>query len=156
MDFLDWIYSWKFYGADLFEHLKGWDDEIMDYNAAYYQFLSIFLSIALAAVVFFISYYYIVNNPRYNRWWNWVIELVSVFIVAGWWAYHVVSIDIQNGGIAPSLIDKISYNNAVFFGLYNAILASIIFCILSVFLRHWSKNCKHSPYTSLFTKMKKQ
>lgn len=156
MDFLDWIYSFKFYGAELFDHLKGWDDEIMDYNSAYYQFLSIFVSIFLAAFVIFICYYYIGNNPRFNRWWNWLIELVLVFIFAGWWGYHVVAVDIQNGAIAPSIVDKISYNNAIFFGFYNAILASIIFILLTLLLRHWSKNCKHSPYTSLITKMKKQ
>jgi len=156
MDFLDWIYSFKFYGAELFDHLKGWDDEIMDYNPAYYQFLSIFVSIFLAALVIFICYYYIGNNPRFNRWWNWLIELVLVFIFAGWWGYHVVAVDIQNGAIASSIVDKISYNNAIFFGFYNAILASIIFILLTILLRHWSKNCKHSPCTSFITKMKKQ
>ena len=156
MDFLDWIYSFKFYGADLFEHLKGWDDEIMDYNSAYYQFLSIFASIFGVALVVFLCYYYIANNPRFNRWWNWLLELVSVFIFTGWWGYHVVEVDIESGAIAPSLVEKISYNNAILFGLYNAILASIIFFLLTLLFRHLSKNCKHSPYTSIITKMKKQ
>ena len=156
-DFINWIYGWKsFYGIELYDHLKGWDETIMNYNADYYQFDSILKTVAGISLIMFILYYYILNNPRLNRWWHWLMFLCVVALSSYMWGYYIVDMDIQNGAISSDLINQIGPKNAIFFGLYNAIVASIIFCILSVLCRHLSKNCKHSPYTSVFNKMKKQ
>lgn len=149
MGLFDWIYGLKFlYGAELFEHLKGWDDSMMDYNPDYNQFPSILFSVLLICIVFFILYYYIINHPRLNRWWCWLIDLIVIIILTFYWGYNVVNVDIINGNIAPSLIDKIGSINAISFGIYNAVLASLIYLILTLLFRHCSKNCKHSPWKS--------
>jgi hypothetical protein len=149
MGFFDWIYGLKFfYGAELFEHLKGWDDSMMGYNPDYNQFPYIFGSIMFICVVMFALYYYIINHPRLNRWWFWLSDFVAILIMSYVWGYYMVRTDIVRGNIAPSLIDKIGNINAISFGIYNVILAALIYLLMTLLLRHWSRNCKHSPWIS--------
>ena len=101
-------------------------------------------------------FYYLLNSPRFNRWWSWLIMLIIVGASAFGWGYQVVNTDIVSQSIAPSLIAKIGSLNATMFGLYNMVLAAIIFFVLTLALRHWSKNCKHSPWTSLFTRINRK
>ncbi len=152
MSFFEFPYQIKnFYGAELYEHLKGWDDNLMDYNPDYNQFLSIFGSTLLIAVVLFVAYYYIINHPRFNRWWSWLIFISVAGLLAYGWGFNVVNVDILNRSIAPSLINHIGATNAIMFGIYNMIFEVIVFLVFTLLFRHWSKNCKHSPWKSLLT-----
>lgn len=154
MEFFDFFYKLKnVYGIELYEHLKGWDDSLMDYNPGYNQFPSIFISTVAICLFAFLLFYYVFNSPRFNRWWSWLIMLVIVGVSAFVWGYQVVNADIVSQSIAPSLIEKIGSLNASMFGLYNMILAIIIFWVFSIVFRHWSKNCKHCPWTSIVTRI---
>ena len=64
-----------------------------------------------------------------------------------------VSFDINAGIIAESLINYIGMANAILFGVYNGLLGGLFFFILSLLLRMWSRNCKHSPWPLLITKL---
>ena len=157
MEFFEFFYKLKnVYGAELYEHLKGWDDSLMDYNPDYNQFPSICVSTFAICIGVFVLFYYLLNSPRFNRWWSWLIMLIIVGASAFGWGYQVVNTDIVSQSIAPSLITKIGSLNATMFGLYNMVLAAIIFFVLTLALRHWSKNCKHSPWTSLFTRINRK
>ena len=157
MEFFEFFYKLKnVYGAELYEHLKGWDDSLMDYNPDYNQFPSICVSTFAICIGVFVLFYYLLNSPRFNRWWSWLIMLIIVGASAFGWGYQVVNTDIVSQSIAPSLITKIGSLNATMFGLYNMVLASIIFFVLTIAFRHWSKNCKHSPWTSLFTRINRK
>lgn len=128
----------------------------MDYNPDYNQFPSICVSTFAICIGVFVLFYYLLNSPRFNRWWSWLIMLIIVGASAFGWGYQVVNTDIVSQSIAPSLITKIGSLNATMFGLYNMVLAAIIFFVLTLALRHWSKNCKHSPWTSLFTRINRK
>ena len=67
--------------------------------------------------------------------------------------YGTVSFDINAGIIAQSLINYIGMANAILFGVYNGLLGGLFFFILSLLLRMWSRNCKHSPWPLLITKL---
>ena len=78
MEFFEFFYKLKnFYGVELYEHLKGWDDTIMDYNPDYNQFPSICMSTFAICLIAFVLFYYVFNSPRFNRWWSWIIEIKS-------------------------------------------------------------------------------
>ena len=157
MEFFEFFYKLKnFYGAELYEHLKGWDDAMMDYNPDYNQFPSICASTFAICCVAFVLFYYVINSPRFNRWWSWFIVLIIVGGSAYGWGYQVVNVDVINQSIAPSLIAKIGLLNATMFGLYNSSLATVIFLVLSIGLRHWSKNCKHSPWVSIISRINRK
>lgn len=157
MEFFEFFYNLKnFYGVELYEHLKGWDDSLMDYNPDYNQFPSICVSTFAICIIAFVLFYYVINSPRFNRWWSWLIVMVGVGVGAYAWGHYVVNVDIISQCIAPSLIAKIGTLNAIMFGVYNCLLSIFIFFVLSLALRHWSKNCKHSPWTSLITRINKK
>ena len=157
MELFEFFYKLKnFYGAELYEHLKGWDDAIMDYNPNYNQFPSICVSTFAICCIAFVLFYYVINSPRFNRWWSWLIVLIVVGGSAYGWGHQVVIVDVINQSIAPSLITKIGVVNATMFGLYNSLLAIIIFFVLSIGLRHWSKNCKHSPWMSIISRINRK
>ena len=52
--------------------------------------------------------------------------------------------------IDPTL--NVSADNATMFGVYNGLLASVFFFILSLLFRFGSKNCKNTPFKSLINR----
>lgn len=135
--------------------MKGWDDALQDYSPDYNQFPEIFINTILGVVVVFLLYYYIINSPRFNRWWHWVICLVIVGTFGYLYAHRIVMADIRSGIIAQSLEPYIGSHNALMFGIYNMGLAVLLFLILTLLFRRWSKNCKHSPFVLLTTRFNK-
>ena len=149
----EFFYKWKsFYGAELFEHLKGWDDTIAGYNSADCLFPYLFLVTIGIAIVLFFLYYYVINHPRFNRWWSWLIMFLLVAAGAFGYSYYVVHASIVQNNIAPSLQYAISTSNGLLLGIYSAIMAILLFLLLTLLLRHWSSNCKHSPWKSILRK----
>lgn len=142
----------QLYGAGLYEHLKGWDDSIMDYNPDYCRFPGLFFWVFGIAIVAFVLYYYVINHPRFNRWWSWLIMLGIVAISSNWRGAYVVYADIQLGNIAPSLDTSIGWANCIYFGTYCMFLSVIIYFICTLLFRRWSRNCKHSPWKLIFRK----
>jgi len=104
-----------------------------------------------------LMFYYLINHPRFNRWWSWLIVLLinsALNLLYGW---TLTLSDISNNVISDDLIyirdvntndivtQKIVESNCVYFGIANAIIAAIFFIIFSLLLRWWSKNCSTCP-----------
>lgn len=154
MNLFDFFYRWKsFYGEALYEHLKGWDDAMMGYNPNYNQFPALFLWTVGIAIIVFLLYYYIINSPRLTKWWHWMLSLVIVGVAAFGVAYHTVDVDVINNNIAVSLQPYIGANSALMLGIYNFLLAVLFYFVFTLLFRRWSKNCKHSPWVLLTTKL---
>ena len=73
MEFFSLFYQLNVYGQDLFYHLKGWDNGMQDFVAANNQFPTIWLVTFFSALLVFVVYYYILNHPRFNKVWHWLI-----------------------------------------------------------------------------------
>ncbi len=154
MELFNFFYRLKdLYGPALFYHLKGWDAECQCFNAQYYQFPSIFLTTVGICLGVAVLYYWIIDHPRWNRYWVWLITLAVVAASTMFYGWLTVYIDVTNGKISYDLIDQISYTNAWMFGLYNMILACLFYLLFSVICKNipLCKNCKHSPLRSPFT-----
>lgn len=154
MDFFDFFYRWKsFYGAQLFEHMRGYDDALMGYNPDFNQFPSLFLWTIGIVVIVFVLYYYIINSPRLSKWWHWLISMAIVAGLTYWVGFRTVNVDVINGNIALSLQPYIGHNSAMMFGIYNMMLAVLFYFVFTLLFRRWSRNCKHSPWVLLTTKL---
>lgn len=153
-DFFALFYQNVIVGNPLFSHLRGWDDALAGYNSALDQFPKIFLiTVGVALGVFFL-YYYIINHPRLNKWWCWLISLAILGVFGYMFGKGIVMHDIRNDLIAESLQQYIGQGNAITFGLYNAGLCmAFYFLVFTLPFRRWSKNCKHSPWVLLSTKL---
>ena len=152
-EFFSFFYRINVYGDQLYYHLRGWSDADLGFIEGLNKFPTIFSITAGTAVLCFLLYYYILNHPRSNRWYFWLIPLLICIAVGFGLGYGTVSFDINAGIIAQSLINYIGMANAILFGVYNGLLGGLFFFILSLLLRMWSRNCKHSPWPLLITKL---
>ena len=153
MDLFSFFYQLNVYGQDLFYHLKGWDNGMQDFVAANNQFPTIWLVTFFSAFLVFVVYYYILNHPRFNKVWHWLITMAVLAIGIFIWSRGLVMSDIA--GISLHPIDpalNVSADNALMFGVYNAVLSAIFFLFFSVVGRFRSKNCKNSPWKSLINR----
>lgn len=153
MEFFSLFYQLDVYGQDLFYHLKGWDNGMQDFVAANNQFPTIWLVTFFSALLVFVVYYYILNHPRFNKVWHWLITMAVLAIGIFFWSRGLVLSDIA--GVSMHPIDpalNVSADNALMFGVYNAVLSAIFFLFFSIIGRFGSKNCKNSPWKSLINR----
>jgi drug/metabolite transporter (DMT)-like permease len=141
------IYRWftNLFGSDLAEHLSGWDDTAGDYTKS--NLFSIIGIVALIiAIVLCVAYYYIYNHPRFNRWWSWLIVLLTVVVVNFGIGFAKMLTDLHNDKISPDIAPNISNFDCLGFGLANLIVSASFFIICSFIIKWGSRNCKHSPF----------
>ena len=153
MEFFSLFYQLNVYGQDLFYHLKGWDNGMQDFVAANNQFPTIWLVTFFSALLVFVVYYYILNHPRFNKVWHWLITMAVLAIGIFFWSRGLVLSD--TAGVSMHPIDpalNVSADNALMFGVYNAVLSAIFFFFFSIVGRFGSKNCKNSPWKSLINR----
>ena len=153
MEFFSLFYQLNVYGQDLFYHLKGWDNGMQDFVAANNQFPTIWLVTFFSALLVFVVYYYILNHPRFNKVWHWLITMAVLTIGIFIWSRGLVMSDIAGVSLHP--VDpalNVSADNALMFGVYNAVLSAIFFLFFSIVGRFGSKNCKNSPWKSLINR----
>lgn len=149
------IYCWfeTFFGLYLADHLWGYDGT--DFTKP-----NLYNSIGLVTVVisFFVMlfYYYILDHTRFNKWWSWIIMLLTNGLIGLFVGYAWTVTDYLNGNIADTLMysrneegeiiaNLITKSNCWGFGIANFFVATLFFILLSFCLKWWSRNCKHSP-----------
>ena len=152
------------FGQHLSDYLWGYNCNTQGFDAPV-VYLPIGFTMVLLTLVLCMVYYFVVNHPRLNKWWHWLITLVIVFVVnmliGGIW----VDNHLQSGLIPQCLlftqqpdgtqVQNIFDVNCWMFGFANGIVSIIWFTILSVIVKRWSRNCRHTPWRSLFPKRNK-
>lgn len=152
------------FGQHLSDYLWGYNCQTGGYDATV-VYLPIGLVMTILTTALFAIYYFAINHPRLNKWWHWLITgciILSINLLIGgiWVNYHL-----QNG-LMPnclvqtqqsdgSLVTNITGINCWMFGLANGIVAFIWFFILSTICKRWSRNCRHTPWRSIFPKRNK-
>lgn len=95
-------------------------------------------------------YYYIVNKPKFNHWYVWLIfgaiGMIANFIAG--WQWTVADL------YAGDMIDPneeplpISEEACLCFGVANAIFSLLFYFAFSMMFKWWSTNCKQAPFVS--------
>lgn len=160
------IYCWfeSLFGQNLAEYLWGYNCETESYSSsnAFYGIGLITLAISLTLVII---YYYVINHPRFNRWWSWLIVLgvtgtISLFVGYQWTATDFLNgyigdclmyIRDEEGNITSYLIHE---SDCWMFGVANLFISVGFFIVFSfivnvvgrVFPQLASRNCKYSPF----------
>jgi len=154
--FFETIYRWfaSFFGGDMADYLSGYICPSDDSEGGYLgnnQFITYgFIALGIALVVMLI-YYYVINHPRFNKWWSWLLMLLLVgvsnlAIAVGmlWGVWDTVTDDIVcliEGGSGG-----INENTCIGFSIANFIVSILFFIILSIAFKWWSTNCKRCPF----------
>jgi hypothetical protein len=153
--FFETIYRWfaALFGNDMADFLSGYvcpSEETEGGYLASNQFLMYgFIALGIALAVMLI-YYYVINHPRFNRWWSWLLMLLVVGLANFFIGAGMTLGDLSAGNIGDCLINGenggIYGTNCWMFGLADFFVSAIFFIILSVAFKWWSINCKRTPF----------
>ena len=150
-EFFGSIYCWleDFFGLPLADYLWGTSSPEQMSN----MFIGIGLSMLSISLFTCLCYYYIVNHPRLNNWWGWLIFAVTnalINFIVGWqWVlkdYYnglMVKVDPATGKIVDLPIYP---SDMMVFGVTNMINAIIAFVVFSYIVKWWSTNCSRAPF----------
>lgn len=150
-EFFGSIYCWleDFFGIELANYLWGQASPEQQTN----MYIGIGLAMLGVSLVFVVLYYYLVNHPKLNNWWGWLIFLVVnavINFVVGWqWVlkhYYdgkMVKTDVATGELVHL---SISQSEIATFGVVNMIDAILAFIIFSYLIKWWSTNCSKAPF----------
>ena len=135
---------------DLFE-------SVSDYTNQFYQLADDLMfydtiGIAMIAIVIVICllYYVVINHARLNKWYWWLLfALVSSAICFGV-SWFITDNNITNyygnAGVP-------NYSNDIFKLSYTvALYAFLFFLLLSVVIKRFCQNCRHTPWKSVWPK----
>jgi len=142
---METVYSWFFplFGSQLAEHLYGWDEVTQGYtNINLFNYIGFWMFIITATVC--LTYYYILNHPRWNRGLIWTLILASVAIINFFIAFGICYYDLHNGYISSDLF--VVNSDCIGFGFSNFIISGVCFFILSILIKWKSRNCKYTPF----------
>lgn len=144
------------YGAgdgELAEYLWGQASSIVTTN----QFVGIgFITIGIAALVFFVYYYglgQLLQKPSWGNRITWFIALIVNSVLAffaGWqwtladlYAGKMKTLDPVTNVTVDLPIDEF---NCLQFGGVNSIIALLVFGVLCLFFKWWSRDYSHIPF----------
>lgn len=156
-DFFEFLYTALglkgIYGNELANFLAGRATSLSPEN----QFVTIgFITIGIALAVVLI-YYYVIGQwlckPSWGSKITWLITLVINSLLAFLAGWQFTARDLDAGKMMvynPETDMLVSLNidggNCLEFGLANAIVAAVLFFILTLCLKWWSRDFKHIPF----------
>ena len=157
-DFLGNIYGWfqSLFGQDLSYYLWGYNPETGGYtNPNMYNHVG--LIAIIVAMVLVLVYYYIINHPRFCKWWSWLLTLILNGLIGLFVGYGIVASKYVNRFIPRQLMYQfdadgnviaylIGYQHCWGFGIANMIISTMFFVLFTFMIKWWSSNAKHVPF----------
>ncbi len=144
-DFFASIYEmFNLYGAALEQHLYGLNSTCEGYDPVG-PYTTFGLALLISSFLMNVVYYYVINHPRFNRWFHWLIIAVGNSLLNGIFAFYMINNDLSIGNICKDIIDKITVADCFWFAFTNAIWSFIFFTAFSFSMRWWSNNCSTTP-----------
>lgn len=138
-----------FFGIELANYLWGQSSPLSQTN----QFIGIGLSMLGISLAVAVIYYYVINHPRLNNLWGWLIFIAinaAINFFLGWdWVMKdfyedkMVTIDPATNLRVPLNIGE---TDIIFFGVSNMLLSIVAFFLFSCCIKWWSRNCSRTPF----------
>ena len=114
------------------------------YNNGFY--LPIFIIMVAAIFLVACVYYYLVNHPRVNRWYHWLVFNLGTGITNFIVTWIVSHNKIETFYATQGMYSPHDWTNYLILSLI-ALLWSFVFYFLFSFIIKWgSRNCKHTPF----------
>lgn len=155
--FFETVFLWfqNFYGTDLARYLVG-DYDLEGGVAPNSHCLSFGLVTLLVPLLVALIFYLVINHPKWNRFFPWLISLVASALVTGGVTYamllhghyipgKMVEYEPQDGEWVPVDL-AIGLDNLMLFAVVTAILSLVVYFIWSLILKSLSRNCSHTPF----------
>lgn len=133
-----------FFTTNLGDYLCGISSSDQTSN----MFIGIGLWMFGISAVIAVLYYFVFQNPRLGKWWGWMIFMGANAIINFFVGWQIVLKDFYAGlmvdGNGTDL--PISEDNILCFGVSNMIISIIVFFIISLIIKWWSRDCSRSPF----------
>ena len=137
------------FGRELADYLSG----IATSQQVDNKFLLIGIIMLAISAVICITFYYVINMPRFNNVRAWLVTCGINFVINLFVGYGYVESDYRAGkmmAIDPQTNEYVALSitelNLWGFGLTNAILSALLLFILSMCIKWGSSNCSHAPF----------
>lgn len=96
-------------------------------------YVPIGLIMVISSLILPIVFFYIINHPRFNKWYHWLIILGATLAINFLYAFFTLKTEFELQGF--------EYGQEYFsFGLVNSFLAMCSYFIFSISIRRWSRN----------------
>lgn len=150
-EFFGSIYCWleDFFGLELADYLWGESSPLQESN----MFIGIGLSMLCVSFIVTICYYYVINHPRLNNWWGWLIFLginALINFIIGWqWVLkdYYDHLMVKEDKATGNPVNLPIYPDDIFaFGVTNMLNAILAFILFSYIIKWWSTNCSRAPF----------
>ncbi len=139
----------EFFGLNLANYLWGQTSPDQTTN----RFIGIGLIMFFISLLVAVVFYYVVNKPKFNKWWAWGIFLVANMVInffVGWqWALKdfyagkMVALNSTNNLLEPLPINE---TDILHFGVSNMLISLVAFFVISMIIKWWSTNCPDAPF----------
>lgn len=131
-----YIYQ-NIFGRDFYDGHTPFCDDL--FNESLY--FSIGLTTLLVSILSCILFYYIINRPKFSKWYHWVFIGLINFVICSSIGY-LISYDSLNS-LFPGI-----YPTSDFFGfaLLNGVISSVYYILSMLLFRWWSTNAKQTPF----------
>ena len=150
-EFFGSIYCWleDFFGLELANYL--WEESVSQQDSN--MFIGIGLTMLLTTLAISVIFYYVLNHPKLDNWWGWLIFLGSnaiINFIVGWqwvlkdyYAGKMVTVEKTTGKVVDLPIDT---SDILAFGFTNLLDSVIAFILISYIIKWWSINCSRAPF----------
>lgn len=144
------IYCWfeDFFGLELADYLWGVLSPRSDTNI----YIGIGLTMLAISLGVALTFYYLVNHPRLNNWWCWLIFLAvnaGINFIVGWqWVlkhYYAGLMVKYDAATNLEVAANVQEADIICFGVANMLLSVLAFAIFSFIVKWWSTNCHNAP-----------
>lgn len=127
-EFFSMIFEWLGYSGDFSDDL--FQEEL---------YASIGLISLITSLFMVVAFYFIINRPKFSRWYHWLIMLLINFLIT----FLVGLLVPQNVFYGLNIEYEIMVY--VIFGLKTAIIGTLFFIIWTYLLKWWYGNAKGTP-----------
>jgi len=98
-----------------------------------------------------VIYYYVINHPKFSKWWHWLI-VIAVFAIIN---FTIATVYTFNSLDVLYYHDNPFFSEHFAFGMMNALWSMVFSFVFSMCIKWGSRNCKHSPISLIKDKRQK-
>ena len=114
------------------------------YNNNFY--LPIFIITMVVVVISALAYYYLLNHPRYNRWYHWSIWCSITCLINSIITWIAASDMLYTFYAEQGMDAGFSWTNYFVISAVSYLWSNVFFLIFSFIIKWGSCNCKRSPF----------
>jgi hypothetical protein len=133
--------------ANLYEFFGGLVIDQFSNDMFNYKFyIPVFILMLVSVTSVTGIYYYVINHPRVNRWWHWLLFNLGTVLLNFILAWVISSDKLIGLYNAQGMNCPYDWTHYLVFSLAASFWTLIFFFVFSFVIKWGSRNCKHTPF----------